>query len=93
MEALNKSKKRKGLIVFTLWTVAMVFLFTYCLDRIFNFNFLSFEGAVISGLAFIIVIQLIVLNWVLYLRNKTADNNEKLANAINNLYKRLSNES
>jgi amino acid transporter len=79
----------KGKLIWLVWSVAMLLILWFSIDRIFEFNLLSFEVFVGIVLFFIIVLQIIVLGWVLYIRNKTIEHNKRLTNAIRKIEKHL----
>jgi hypothetical protein len=75
----------KGKLILWVWSVAMLLILWFSTDRIFDFNILSFEVFTGIVLFFIVVLQIIVLGWVLYIRNKTIEHNERLTKAIGKL--------
>ena len=69
----------------------MILLLCFVVDVVFSLNILSFE--VFAGIMFffIIILQLLVLGWVLYIRNRALENDAKISKAIKNMYKHLEN--
>jgi hypothetical protein len=79
----------RGKLLWLAWSVAMLLILWFSIDRIFEFNILSFEVFVGITLFFIVVLQIIVLGWVLYIRNKTIEHSGRLTKAIRKLEEHL----
>jgi hypothetical protein len=88
-EFKNKSKQSAGKIVWIAWSIAMIMLLSFSVDRIFEFHLFSFEVFISIICFFIIVLLLINLGWILVIRNRHVENHEKLTAAFDRLMKEL----
>jgi Flp pilus assembly protein TadB len=83
---MKRSKEKpEGKIIWISWSMAMLLLLYFCVDRVFGYNVLSFEIFVFVVLFFILLLLLIILGWVLRLRNRQNETHERLTNAIKKL--------
>ena len=80
MERFNRMKPVG--IVWVAWSIAMLLLLFFSIDRVFEFNFFSFEIFVSIVLFFIVILLLIILGWVLVLIRPVHDINNKVSAAV-----------
>jgi len=78
----SRKNQPAGKIVWIAWSLAMLMLLLWTIDSIFEFNVLSFEVFISIVLFFIVVLILIILGWVLVIRNRNAENHQKLTDAF-----------
>jgi len=78
-------KMKPAGLVWIAWTIAMLLLLFFCVDKVFGFGILTFEVFVSIVLFFIIVLLLIVLGWILVLKTKFIDINRKCTMAFEKL--------
>jgi len=76
-------------IIWVSWSIAMLLLLYFCIDRVFEYGILSFEVFVGIVLFFIVVLLLLILGWVLNLRNRQIESHDKLIDAIDRLNRYL----
>jgi Tfp pilus assembly protein PilO len=75
----------KGKLIWSGWSVAMLLLLCFSIDSIMGFNIMLFEVFVGIVLLFVVVLQLLILGWVLYIRSRAEENDERLTKAIRKL--------
>jgi len=69
-------------IVWVAWSIAMLLLLFFSIDKVFEFNFFTFEIFVSIVLFFIVILLLIILGWVLVLIRPFQDINHKVSTAV-----------
>jgi fatty acid desaturase len=65
-----KIERSAAKIIWLSWSIAMLLLLYFCVDRVFGYNILSFEVFVGLMLFFIVILLLIIFGWILHLRNR-----------------------
>jgi hypothetical protein len=78
-------ERPEGKIIWISWSIAMLLLLCFCVDRVFEYKVLSFEVFVCVVLFFIVLLLLIILGWGLRLYNRQNETRERLINAIRKL--------
>jgi hypothetical protein len=72
-------------VIWVAWSVSMLLILTFCIDRIMDFDLLSFEVFVSIVLFLIVLLLLVILSWVLIIRNRQAQTLEKHHVALDRL--------
>jgi Tfp pilus assembly protein PilO len=89
MERGKSKSDASGKLVLFGWSTAMFLLLLFSVDRIMQFNILSFEVFVGIVLFLIVILQLVILGWVLYLKNRARNSDERFMKAITKLEEHL----
>jgi|GEM_PF-5859229 len=80
------SKSRPEIkVIWVAWSVSMLLILTFCVDRIMDFNLLSFDVFILIVLFLIVLLLLIILSWVLILRNRQIQTLAKCHSAIDKM--------
>jgi len=72
-------------VIWVAWSVSMLLILTFCIDKIMEFNLLSFELFISIVLLLIVLLLLIILSWVLILRNRQSKMHSKHHAALDKL--------